>query len=479
MSQNREFDDRLYLAHGILTIDSEKQIECFLQLSFNADKDNSEICCYFYLRNEDVAYVLEMLDSRTVQYASFDGSLHQGGKISVEKMGLDSATMSSYSLKDKAISKYELKLENLVKILGRLGILSSIGNYLHSNYLITLRYITVSPISIVHEQTSETEPLLLKWGLCNLEFGQRRQVNFRNIKETFEVCLPSFNIKLEKTEDYDFLISKLVKESGSAVTCFATYQGTYRSPYDLFNHINKLCFLLSFATSNWVTPMFCDLYRENNLVQTVVFNTKRRGFIKSRYLIDITNIKDLKNYLESTYLNYSQLLEDFPLNKSIDYIISSLGSSTLQDSFIIAYVALENLSSKIEEFAEKQGKIILPQAISDMKNLLRNLFGKLNKSFTEEELGFVANKVAYKKISVKDAQRFILNYYDVTFDDATLRDLYEVRNSLFHGSDFEHQQLRIKTNELYDLVSKALLKMSGWKGTYFSRQRGYLLTELD
>lgn len=479
MSFNREFGDTLNLARGKITISSGKQIECYLKLAFNSDQDNIEISCHFYLTDRDVVDVIQMLDSRKVQYASFDGSLSQGGTILIGKIGLDSGSLTSYSPKDQAIPKYELKLENLLIILGRLGIVASLYNFLHSNFLVTLRYITVSPISVKYEDFPETEEITLKWGLCNLEFGQRNLDTFRMMKETFSVYLSLGRIEFGKTDTYDYLISKLVKEGGSAVTCHATHRGYYTNPNHLFRQVNSLCFLLSLATSNWVTPAYCDLFRDNKLVQTIVFNTKRRSFINSRYLINIRNIQDLKDYLEIACPKYDELIKELPLNKCIDYIISSLASHTLQDSFIIAYIGLENLCNRIEEFSEKRGNKIEPQSIRDMKNLLRKLFTKFHKSFSDEELDFIAKKVAYKEISIKQAQKYIFNTFNVNYKNKTIDSLYEIRNSLFHGSDYEQLPLRIKMNELYDLISESLLKMLGWKGAYISKQRGNLPTELD
>ncbi len=478
MSPNGEFENRLYLARGKLTISSGKQIECYLKLDYNANQDNLEISCHFYLTNEDVSDVIQMLDSRTVQYASFNGSLFQGGTVSVGKIGLDSGSLTSYSPKDQAIPKYELKLESLLKILGCLGIVASIYNFLHTNVLVTLHYITVSPISIKYAHFSETEEIRFKWGLCNIEFGQSSP-GVIGTKETFAVCLSSVNIEFRKTNTYDFVISKLVNEGGSAVTCYAAYQGVYINPDQLFQQINSLCFLLSLATSNWVTPVYCDLFKHNKLVQTTLFNTKRRSFVKSQYLIDIRNIEDLRNYLEIAILKYDEVMKEFPLNKCIDYIISSLVSSTLQDSFIIAYIALENICSRIEEFSEKRGERIEPQSVNDMKNILGKLFAKLRKSFSNEELDFIAKKVAYKKISIKQAQKYIFSAFNVNYEDGTIDDLYEVRNSLFHGSDYDQSLLRIKTNDLYDLISKALLKMLGWNGAFISKKRGYMLVSMD
>jgi hypothetical protein len=476
---NDDIDHRIYLAHGTLTMNSGKQIECHLILSYDI-KDSLEISCSFYLKDNDVISVIEHLTNRSVQYCSYVGSLPQGGTISIDKMGLDSGTMKSIPKEDGAILKHELKFDNIFMILRYMGILSSIPNFLNNNFLVVFRFITVSPINIMHKQKQLDESLTLKWGLSNFEFGHRRgDSTFMVKKESFEISLPSNKIRFEKVDNYDFIIYSLIKGEGSAVTCHAIVEETDMNPFGLVPILSNICFLLSLATSNWVTLVYCDLFRGNDIVQTIIFNTKRRPFINSQYLINIEKIDDLKNFLEITFSSYSQIVNDFPLNKIIDYIISSLAGPTLQASFIIAYVALENLCSRIEEFAEKRGERLRPQSIEDMKRLLGRLFVRFNKSFTEAELEVIATKVAYKKISIKQAQKYILNAFRVSFDLATIAELHEIRNSLFHGGDYEYTLLRGKTNQLYDLISKTLLKMLKWNGAYISKAQGHTMVEMD
>jgi hypothetical protein len=476
---SEDIEHRLYLAHGTLTMNSGKQIACDLVLSYDI-KDNLEISCSFYLKDSDVISVIEQLTNRGVQYCSFLGSLPHGGTISIDKMGLDSGTMKSIPKEDGAILKHELKFDNIAIILRYMGILGSIPNFLSNNFLVIFRFITVSPVNIMHKQKQLNETLTLKWGLSNFEFGHRRSDStFLVNKQSFQISLLSNKIRFEKVENYDFIIYNLVKGEGSAVTCHAIVDETDMNPFELVPILSNICFLLSLATSNWVTLVYCDLFRGNDIVQTIIFNTKRRPFIKSQYLINIENIDDLKNFLEITFSSYSQIVNDFPLNKIIDYIISSLAGPSLQASFIIAYVALENLCSRIEDFAEKRGERLRPQSIEDMKRLLRQLFVRYNKWFTEAELEVIATKVAYKEISIKQAQKYILDAFGVSFDPKTIAELHQIRNSLFHGGDYEHTLLRGKTNQLYDLISKTLLKMLKWNGAYISKAQGHLAVEMD
>ena len=95
----------------------------------------------------------------------------------------------------------------------------------------------------------------------------------------------------------------------------------------------------------------------------------------------------------------------------------------------------------------------------------------LQINFKEEEIRDIEYKAAYTIIPIKEAQKCILNHYNVTYDISTINELHKIRNSLFHGSDYEYTLLRTRTNELYDLISNALLKMLGWNGTSLNRQK--------
>jgi hypothetical protein len=63
----------------------------------------------------------------------------------------------------------------------------------------------------------------------------------------------------------------------------------------------------------------------------------------------------------------------------------------------------------------------VPEAIESTCDFLSAR--KLKLKVSEENLEYIANKVAYKKITIKDAQKYILNKFKIKYEDKVLEDL--------------------------------------------------------
>jgi hypothetical protein len=97
----------------------------------------------------------------------------------------------------------------------------------------------------------------------------------------------------------------------------------------------------------------------------------------------------------------------------------------------------------------------------------------------QDHLDRIADKVAYKAISIKDGQRYIFKKFNIDYNKQIIDILYEIRNKLMHGEEYDDETVHNMTRELFDLLDRTLLKMFGWKGqTYISKKNNYKPTVL-
>ncbi len=122
----------------------------------------------------------------------------------------------------------------------------------------------------------------------------------------------------------------------------------------------------------------------------------------------------------------------------------------------------------VAQNAKKKKKVIEIKAIEGTKTKLKEVLKEINLSLTEDQISKIAHKVAYKKPSIKDVQKYLLvNQLNLPFDEVLINRLYKIRNNLWHGVDYDEsnsEELDKGTLELYDLLDRIILKLFGFEG---------------
>lgn len=93
----------------------------------------------------------------------------------------------------------------------------------------------------------------------------------------------------------------------------------------------------------------------------------------------------------------------------------------------------------------------------------------MNVELTDEQIKHVTDKVAYKKVTIKDCQRYLLNNLSLTVDEELIKELYNIRIKLFHGSDYDsnYEELSQGIIKLFDLLDRVILSLFGLKGIIY------------
>jgi hypothetical protein len=103
--------------------------------------------------------------------------------------------------------------------------------------------------------------------------------------------------------------------------------------------------------------------------------------------------------------------------------------------------------------------------------MLRSLLKDMNEQISGGSLKTISKELSYKHVSIKDEQYFTFDKFGIRYDRKTIKELYEVRNALFYGGDFDFAKLFKRTVQLFDLLDRTILTMLGWKGkAYVSKE---------
>ena len=209
------------------------------------------------------------------------------------------------------------------------------------------------------------------------------------------------------------------------------------------------------------------------MAKTIFYHVKRYPFIRSRYLIKNDSYdSNFKSFLEQTYSKYREISCRYRrIGSIIEFYISALSSLVADEKFLIGYLSLETLCSDIVDFDDRADGFI-QDSIDTMKTDLRSRFRKLSIVANDIQISQIANKIAYKRPSILKSQKYSLNKFNVSFNSNTLRDMYEVRNALFHGDIYDkHKLFQLELN-LFDLLDRMILTMVGWKGNAYMSKLG-------
>jgi hypothetical protein len=232
----------------------------------------------------------------------------------------------------------------------------------------------------------------------------------------------------------------------------------------------NVCKLLSFSNGNWIVPIYRHITSNGKIVMTF-FNHRTYGFNKSRYVINPTHPEDknIINFVQSAFEKFDKLNTDFRVNKVIEYYISSLTNS-LQEKFVIGYMALEVLCHKVKQHAKNRREPIEIKAIREAIAKLKRCFAQRSLTISDKDADEIGREMAYKDVNIRDAQRYLFTKFNIQYSEKNILKLYKIRNTLYHGHDYENtyediQKLHKGIFDLSELLDRVILGLFGQNDT--------------
>jgi len=475
---------RKYAGQGEIKFDNSEPLKCDFEFMYR-DDGKSKFEVVSYVTNDNCNTILDLLLNEKVHYASFEGIHAKNGKIKIDKLALDGGNINGSSLNMSQRDKYLIREDLLRKILSLNGADEYLEQFRNTVFTSRLRFLVMSQVVIDYEKCKDSDIITSVSSLSNFQFGSSEYNSssmFSKIEE-FSVTIDKVDIQFERKPDYPKIISQCSFNRNSHVTSIATMDLENAKTDSAINLLNKICMLLSFSNCNWIIPLYTDYFRKGNVIRTIFYKNKTYRFNKSRYLIDSKNspFVSLQDFLTRSYIKYDSLTKDFRIHKVIEYYISAHVNSIEQEKFAVGYIALEVLCNAVPAYARNKGDVIEIKAIEETRGNLKKVFEELKLDISDDQLERITDEIAYKKVTIKDAQRYLLKDLSLPTDDILINNLYDIRNKLYHGADYDsnYKELSEGLIKLFDLLDRIILSMFGLKGIiYCSKVVNYKKREL-
>lgn len=189
-----------------------------------------------------------------------------------------------------------------------------------------------------------------------------------------QITVLAGNLELRFTHviDYDTIIRNLLDlEKKIAITSECEINTSFKNMSVAREVLQNCCWILSFATSNWIVFPYYDVYSNGALIKTVILPISEPfEFVKAQYIISNWEKHDsIKDFLETVFDQYIKFKEEFGLNHIIEYYVSAIRNRSLEETFLIIAIAFECLCSYILEFANKKGEDKIANNENEVKNV--------------------------------------------------------------------------------------------------------------
>jgi hypothetical protein len=470
---------RKYAGKGEIKFDNSEPFECDFEFTFR-DDGKSKFEVVSYVTNDNCNTILDLLLNEKIHYASFEGIHAKNGKIKIDKLANDGGNIDGSSLNISQREKYLIREDLLRKILSLNGADEYLEQFRNTVFTSRLRFLVMSQVVIDYEKCRDSDIITSVSSLSNFQFGssEDNSSSMTSKIEEFSVNIDKVDIQFETKPDYPKIISQCSFNRNPYVTSTATMDLENEKTDSAINLLNKICMLLSFSNGNWIIPLYTDYFKKGTLIRIIFYKNKTYRFNKSRYLIDSKNspFVSLEDFLTRSYIKYDSLTKDFRIHKVIEYYISALVNSIEQEKFAVGYIALEVLCNAVPAYARNKGEVIEIKAIEETRGKLKKVFEKLKLDIGNVQLEHITDEIAYKKVTIKDAQRYLLKDLSLEIDETLIKELYDIRNKLYHGADYEsnYKELSEGTVKLFDLLDRLILNIFGLKGiNYLSKVLNY------
>jgi hypothetical protein len=418
--------------------------------------------------------------------ASFTGTTRDGGTLQITEVTLDDKTFQNepYTSFDEARSEYRVNLDSATKIIKNCSYGDLIAQPKGNRIIIgKMTFLPIAEVTINFERVHNRDTVSVIWGLTNLEFeGCERHAGSLD-PDSFTVNIDKRKFIIYHVDDYKQKIKELKSTETEDITANVTAAALCSELPEVELTLEKACVLLSFATMNWVTTLFRDVFRDGRLISATLLPHFTLPFKKAYHVIDTRNGDNcpLRRFVETGYNRYTEFKDIFQLRFVLEYYISAARAHSPENQFAIAYLALDCLASKAPEYIEHVGdkKLENPGAVSRMEKRLQGFFKGRNLGLSSKDIHDLANEIAYKE-SDEIKIDYLIDKFGVDFDKNTVYAVTSFRGRFMHtGRDRECKSYDHYHNVL-SILERTLLTMFGWKGNeYVDKLSGFTVRTLN
>lgn len=171
------------------------------------------------------------------------------------------------------------------------------------------------------------------------------------------------------------------------------------SNVDVFDEIEKLTYLLSYANRTKIDFIYEKFYYEDQLSKIKLIPSISFNYKNNHRLIEPEN---LKYYLEKTYDKFSHYYPIFSLNIFIDMLINGLNTIYSEIGYVLLEISLETFLSEWEEYCRENDNPIEISLIKQNKHELVKFLDKHKCDIEDSEINKFIKKISMKHTGVYD-----------------------------------------------------------------------------
>lgn len=245
--------------------------------------------------------------------------------------------------------------------------------------------------------------------------------------------------------------------------------------------LNDILYLSSFASCNWTTTIYEDIFKNNNLIKTILKPHKTYDYVGGQATIPLVSTKcHLKQFIESAYVPYSKLKKPFILNVLVDYYMQSVRQSNLESRFIMFAVAMETIAACGVDYAKNSGLVIKNNGLEAEMKKLKGIAEKTGVALTNDFIEAFASQFGLNDVKLRDKLRFVFEHFNIVYQEKELKDFTNYRNVVIHsGTSRDLDLLHKQTISIANFFERIILTILGWKGNdYYDRNADYRLVRL-
>lgn len=248
----------------------------------------------------------------------------------------------------------------------------------------------------------------------------------------FNIQTDNYLIDFKSTYDYNNSKTLLYEDKEDVLITSLAKIDLKNQKVDIVYEMNKLTYLMSYATRTNISPVCFNFYNDKKLIKTVLWPALTTKFSNKEKLIEPRN---MKYFIEESYPIFLENYYTFSLNIIISIYLESLLSNYVDSGYILLVVALESFLLSHEENCKQKGEEINPSSIKRINKQMNKFFNEKEYDIPDNDLMELSQKLAYnnttlgEKLSLlKNKERFKSNLNLNSKD----YDFPKIRNEIIH-----------------------------------------------
>ena len=342
---------------------------------------------------------------------------------------------------------------------------------------------------IFQKNIPENIKIKYRFKITNFKFigSQFYKVNETTQQKELKISINGIDFFIRPVSDYKNIINDIEYTRNVAVTAELLVDGSIENKDEIIYIVNNICSLLSLAKGTKINWISYTIENNNGDVLEKYYSNRVTKSYSVLRLIGYENPSDLKKYLESTYANYINKLNDWKFNIIIEEFIDAakeddclefrgLKLAIIMEFILGKYKSLKNCEFYIseDEFDKKDIELRIKEAIK------YELSGVLTiKQINSLSIGIKGlNRRTFKESLEKLYEHLKLALSEE--EKEKIESFKELRNNLVHRSDFQP----FKESNSWDnyrfmlaFVSKIILGLLGYVGNYIDWSSNNILDE--